>query len=112
MPAQQNASNTARHLSQATTHFDGSQLDHHFPRRSGMPGQLNLVNPPHSLPLNALANVPPASNPSQIHINLPALPSPFFKPRTIAFPVNPTSIPFCSFAATRTTTTRQQPRGK
>ena len=47
MPTQLNAPNTARQLSQATMQFDGLQLDHQFPRRSSMPGQLNLVSPPH-----------------------------------------------------------------
>ena len=37
MPTQLNAPNTAQQLSQSTMHFDGLQLDHHFPRRSSMP---------------------------------------------------------------------------
>ena len=50
MPTQLNAPNTARQLSQATMHFDCVQLDHKFPRSSNIPGQLNLVSPPHSPP--------------------------------------------------------------
>ena len=71
MPSQLNAPNTARQLSQATMHFDGLQLDHQFLRRSSMPGQLNLVSPPHSPPLDAIVNVPLALNPPQAHINVP-----------------------------------------
>ena len=106
MPTQLNAPNTARQLSQATMHFDGLQLDHQFPRRSSMPGQLNLVSPPRSPPLNTLDNAPLALNPQQAHINVPAPPIPRSIPRTTAFPVNPTSIPLSSFAATSTPTTR------
>ena len=106
MQTQLNAPNTARQLSQATMHFDCLQLDHQFPRRSSMPGQLNLVSPPRSPPLNTLANAPLALNPQQAHINVPAPHIPRSKPRTTAFPVNPTSIPFSSFAATSTPTTR------
>ena len=76
MPTQLNAPNTARQLSQATMHFDGLQLDQ-FPLRLSMPGQLNLVSPPRSPPLNALANAPVAPNPPQAHINVPA-PHPLF----------------------------------
>ena len=61
MPTQLNAPNTARQLSQATMHFGGLQLDHQFPRRSSMPGQLNLVSPPRSPPLNTLVNFTLAS---------------------------------------------------
>ena len=78
MPIQLNAPNTARQLSQATMHFDGLQLDHQFPRRSSMPGQLNLVNPARSTPLNTLVNAPLALNPQQAHINVPATPHPPF----------------------------------
>ena len=108
MPTQLNAPNTARQLSQATMHFDVLQIDHQFPRRSSMPGQLNLAIPPHllSTTLNALANAPLTPNPPQAHMNVPAPPIPRFKPRTTAFPVNPTSIPLSSFAATSTPTTR------
>ena len=106
LPTQLNAPNTARQLSQVTMHFDGLQLDHQFPRRSSMPGQLNLVSPPRSPPLNTLVNAPVALNPQQAHINVPAPLSPVLKPRTTAFPVNPTSIPLFSFAATSTPTTR------
>ena len=77
LPTQLNAPNTARQLSQATMHFDGLQLDHQFPRRSSLPGQLNLVSPPRSPPLNILVNAPPPLNPQQAHINVPAPPSPF-----------------------------------
>ena len=77
MPTQLNASNTARQLSQATMHFDGLQLDHQFPRRSSMPGQLNLVSPPRSPPLNTLSNAPLALNPTQAHKNVPAPHPPF-----------------------------------
>ena len=111
MPTQLNAPNTARKLSQATMHFDGLQLDHQFPRRSSMPGHLNIVSPPRSPPLNALVNAPLAPNLSQAHINVPAS-IPRFKPRTAAFPLNPIRIPFCSFAATSIPTTCQKPRGE
>ena len=77
MPTQLNAPNTARQLSQATMHFDGLQLDHQFPRRSSMPGQLNLVSPPRSPPLNTRVNAPLALNPQQAHINVPAPHPPF-----------------------------------
>ena len=77
MQTELNAPNTARQLSQATMHFDGLQLDHQFQRRSSMPGQLNLVSPLRSPPLNTLVNAPLALNPRQAHINVPAPPSPF-----------------------------------
>ena len=77
MQTQLNAPNTARQLSQATMHFDSLQLDHKFPRRSSMPGQLNLVSPPRLPPLNTLANAPLALNPQQAHINVPAPHPPF-----------------------------------
>ena len=77
MQTQLNAPNTARQLSQATMHFDGLQLDHQFPRRSSMPGQLNLVSPQRSPPLNTLVNAPLALNPQQAHINVPAPHPPF-----------------------------------
>ena len=80
MPAQLNAPNTARQLSQATMHFDGLQLDHQFARRSSMPGQLNLVAPPRSPPLNALANAPLAPyRHKHTWMYLPSLP-PFSTP--------------------------------
>ena len=63
MPTQLNAPNTTRQLSQATTHCDGLQLDHQFPRRLSMPRQLNLVSIPRSPPLNVFANSPLAPNP-------------------------------------------------
>ena len=72
MPTQINAPNTARQLSQATMHFYGLQLENQFPRRSRMPGQLNLVSPSRSPPLNALSNAPVATNPPQAHINVSA----------------------------------------
>ena len=75
MSTQLNAPNTARQLSQAKMHFDGVQLDHQLPRRSSMPGELNLVSPPHSPPLNTIVNAPP--NPPQAHINVPAPHPPF-----------------------------------
>ena len=77
MPTQLIAPNTARQLSQATVHFGGLQLDNQFPRRSSMPGQLNLVSPRRSPPLNTLINAPLAVNPQQAHINVPA-PHPLF----------------------------------
>ena len=77
MPTQLNAPNTARQLCQATMHFDGLQLDHQFPRRWSMPGQLNLVSPPRSPPLNTLVNAPLALNPQQAHLSVPAPHSPF-----------------------------------
>ena len=89
MPTKLNAPNTARQLSQATMHFDGLQLDHQFPRRSSMPGQLNLVSPSRSLPLNTLVNAPLALNPQQAHINVPAPPSPVLNPAPPHFPLIP-----------------------
>ena len=80
MSIQLNAPNTARQLSQATMNFNGLQLDHQFPRRSSMPGQLNLVNPPHSPPLNEIVNAPLALNPPQARINVPAPHPPFQTP--------------------------------
>ena len=94
MPTQLNAPNTARQLSQATIHFDGLQLDHQFPRRSSMPGQLNLVSPSRSLPLNTLVNAPLAHNPQQAHINLPAPPSPVLNPVLPQFPLIPPAFRF------------------
>ena len=44
-PAQSNAPNTARQLSQVTMHFEGLQLDHKNLRKLSMPGQLILVRP-------------------------------------------------------------------
>ena len=76
-PTQLSAPKTARQLSQATMHLDGLQLDYQFPHRSSMPGQLNLVSPPHSPASNALTNAPLAPNPPQTHINVPSLPPPF-----------------------------------
>ena len=86
MPTQLSAPNTARQLSQATMHFDGLQLNHQFPRRSSMPGQLNLVSPPRSPPLNTLVDAPLALNPQQAHINVPAPPSPVLNPAPPHFP--------------------------
>ena len=77
MPTQLNAPNTARQQSQATMHFDGLQLDHQFPRRSSMPGQLNLASPPRAPPLNTLVNAPLTLIPQQAHINVPAPHPPF-----------------------------------
>ena len=94
MPTQLNAPNTARQLSQATMHFDGLQLDHQFPRRSSMPGQLNLVIPSRSLPLNTLVNAPLALNPQQAHINIPAPPFPVLKPAPPHFPLIPPAFRF------------------
>ena len=94
MPTQLNAPNTARQLSQATMHFDGLQLDHQFPRRSSMPGQLNLVCPPRSPPLNTLVNAPLALNPQQAHINVPAPPSPVLNPAPPHFPLIPPAFRF------------------
>ena len=94
MPTELNASNTTRQLSQATMHFAGLQLDHHFPRRSSMPGQLNLVSPPRSPPLNTLVNAPLALNPQQAHINVPAPPSPVLNPAPPHFPLIPQAFRF------------------
>ena len=94
MPTQLNAPNTARQLSQATMHFDGLQLDHQFPRRSSMPGQLNLVSPSRPLPLNTLVNAPLALNPQQAHINVPAPPSPVLNPAPAHFPLIPPAFRF------------------
>ena len=94
MPTQLNAPNTARQLSQATMHFDGVQLDHQFPRRSSMPGQLNLVNSRHSPPLNAIVNAPLAPNPPQAQINVPVPPSPVLNPVLPHFPLVPPAIRF------------------
>ena len=94
MPTQLNAPNTARQPSQATMHFDGLQLDHEFPRRSSMPGQLNLVSPPRSPPLNTLVNAPLALNPQQAHMNLPASPSPVLNPTPPHLPLIPPAFRF------------------
>ena len=94
MPTQLNAPNTARQLSQATMHFDGLQLDHQFPRRSSMPGQLNLVSPPHSPPFNTIVNAPLAPNPPQAHINVPAPPSHVLNPVLPQFPLIPPAFRF------------------
>ena len=94
MPTQLNAPNTARQVSQATTHFDSLQLDHQFPRRSSMPGQLNLVSPPRSTPLNTLINAPLAHNLQQAHINVPAPPSPVLNPAPPHFPLIPPAFRF------------------
>ena len=94
MPTQLNAPNTARQLSQATMHFDGLQLDHQFPRRWSMPGQLNLVSPPRSPPLNTLVNAPLALNPQQAHKNVPAPPSPVLNPAPPHFPLIPPAFRF------------------
>ena len=94
MPTQLNASNTARQLSQATMHFDGLQLDHQFSRRSSKPGQLNLVSPPRSPPLNTLVNAPLALNPQQAHINVPAQPSTVLNPGPTHFPLIPPAFRF------------------
>ena len=77
IPTQLNAPNTARQLSQATMHSDGVQLEHQFPRRSSMPGQLDLASPPHSPPFKAIVNAPLAPNPPQAHINVSAPHPPF-----------------------------------
>ena len=94
MPTQLNAPNTARQLSQATRHFDGLQFDHQFPRRSSMPGQLNLVSPPHSPPLNTLVKAPLTLNPQQAHMNVPAPPSPVLNPAPPHFPLIPPAFRF------------------
>ena len=67
--------NTAQQLNQATMHFKGLQCNHQFPRRSIMRGQLNLVSPHRSPPVNALPNAPLALNSPQEHLNEPTLPS-------------------------------------
>ena len=94
MPTQLNAPNTARLLSQATMHFDGLQLDHQFPRRSSMPGQLNLDSRLHSPTLNALANPPLAPNSTKAHINVPAPPFPRLDPVPLHFPLIPPAFRF------------------
>ena len=94
MPTQLNAPITARQLSQAAMYFNGLQLDHQFPRRSSMPGQLNLVNPPRSPPLNTLVNAPLALNPQQAHIKVPAPPSPVLNPAPPHFPLIPPALRF------------------
>ena len=94
MPTQLNAPNTARQLSQATMHFDGLQLDHQFPRRSNMPGQLNLVSPSRSLPLSTFVNAPLAVNPQQAHINVPAPQPPVINPAPPHFPLIPPAFRF------------------
>ena len=94
MPTQLNAPNTARQLSQATMNVDGLQLDHHFPRRSSMPGQLKLVSLPHSPPFNTIVNAPLAPNPPQAHINVPAPPSPVLNPVLPQFPLIPPAFRF------------------
>ena len=94
MPTQPNAPITARQLSQATMHFDGLQLDHQLPRRSSMPGQLNLVIPPRSAPLNILVNAPLPHNPQHAHINVPAPPSPVLNPAPLHFPLIPPAFRF------------------
>ena len=75
-------------------HFDGLQLDHQFPQRSSMPGQLNLVSPPRSPPLNTLVNAPLALNPQQAHVNVPAPPSPDLNPAPPQFPLIPPAFRF------------------
>ena len=94
MPTQLNASNTARQLSQATMRFDGLKLDNQFPRRSNMPGQLNLVSPPRSPPLNTLFNAQLALNPQQAHMNVPAPSSPVLNPAPLLFPLTPPAFRF------------------
>ena len=94
MPTQLNAPYTARQLSKAKMNFDGLQLDLHFPRRSSMPRQLNLVSLPRSPPLNAHANAPLAPNPPQAHINVPALPSLVLNPVPPHFPLIPPAFRF------------------
>ena len=89
MPTQLNAPNTARQLSQAKMHFDGLELDHQFPHRSSMPGQLILVSPSRSLHLNTFVNAPQALYPQQAHINVPAPPSPVLNPAPPQFPLIP-----------------------
>ena len=93
-PTQLNAPNTARQLSQATMHFDGLQLDHQFPRRSSMVGQLNSVSPPRSPPLNTLVNAPLALNPQPAHINVPASSSPVLNLAPLHFPLIPPALRF------------------
>ena len=93
MPIQLNAPNTARQLSQATMHFTGVLMDHQFPRRAIMPGQLNLVSPPHSPPLNTIVNAPLAPNPPQTHKIVPA-PSPVLVPVLPHFPLIPPAFRF------------------
>ena len=94
MPTQLNAPNTARQLTQATMRFDGLQLDHQFPRRSSMPGQLNLVSPLRSPHLNTLVNAPLALNLQQAHMNVPAPPSPVINPEPPHFPLIPPAFRF------------------
>ena len=93
-PTQLNTQNTARHFSQATKHFDGLELDHQFPRRSSMPGQLNLVSPPRSPPLKSLANAPLAPNLPKTYINISSLPIPVLNTVPTRFPLIPQAFRF------------------
>ena len=94
MQTQLNSPNTARQLSQATMQFNGLHLDHQFPRRSSMSGQLNLLSSPRSPPLNTLANAPLALKPQQAHINVPAPPSPVLNSAPPHFPLIPPAFRF------------------
>ena len=67
-------------------HFNGLQLDHQFPRRSSMSGQLNLVSPPQSPPLNTLL--------IKAHKNVPAPPSPVLNPAPSHLPLIPPAFRF------------------
>ena len=76
------APNTARQLSQAIMHLDGLKLDDQLVGRSSIPGQLNLVSPPCSLPLNALANDLLFLKEPQAQINASTIPQPVLNPVT------------------------------
>ena len=80
MPAHLNALNYARQLSQTTMPFDGLEVDNQIVHRSSRPKQLNLVSPPHSPPLNALANDPLNLNQPEAHINDPPFQPGFLTP--------------------------------
>ena len=80
MPAQLNAPNYARQLSQPTMCFDGLEVDDQMVHGSSRPKQLNLVSPPHSTPLNALANDPLNLNQPEAQINDPPFQPRFLTP--------------------------------
>ena len=59
-----------------------------------MPGQLKLVSPPRSPPLNTLVNALLALNPQQAHINVPASPSAVLNHAPPHFPLIPPAFRF------------------
>ena len=80
MQAQLNAPKRAPQLSQATMQFVGLQLDDQIIRRSGTPGQLNLVSYRRSPQLNKPANDPLIFSQPQALINATAVPTPVHDP--------------------------------